>query len=268
MFEPHESELGQSVYMTVLYDELQLSKGQYSRFVKQEILSNPYATEGKDYSTILSNETRRGRFRTDYEIHLDFAIKLCMVAKSPVAEKIKTHITKLLKDTREGLNVSHEQVYTIIRMIKVFAVYEYRKLARDKHANKFVERILYAHPELGKNKEKLYTKFQIWRNEVLHLGKDELAQRVKEYCLIERKQIPSKFTQDQVLTMFGEYEQIKNAIWDLLSSQNKSEELINNICSLAHGLAKEIQPFMERLNQSNLFFEKIDMGEVQKVLNP
>lgn len=75
--------------------------------------------------------------------------------------------------------------------------------------------------------------FHQWRNEVLLTGKDVLAERVKEYCLVESKRIPAKFTQDEALTLMGDYEQIKNAIWDLLCSKGKSEEMINNICALS-----------------------------------
>ena len=134
-------------------------------------------------------------------------------------------------------------------------------------AENYINNALMIHPEYSKNTNLLYGKFHQWRNEVLQTGKEVLAERVKEYCLVERKRIPAKFTQDEALTLMGEYEQIKNAIWDLLCSQNKSEEMINNICNLAHDLAKEMKPFLERLNQSNLFFQKIDSIEVKGILN-
>jgi hypothetical protein len=42
--------------------------------------------------------------------------------------------------------------------------------------------------------------------------------------------------------------------------------MINNICNLAHDMAREMKPFLERLNQSNLFFTKIDSVELKKIM--
>ena len=41
--------------------------------------------------------------------------------------------------------------------------------------------------------------------------------------------------------------------------------MINNICLLAQDLAKEMKPFLERLNQSNLFFNKIEAKEIKSI---
>jgi len=41
--------------------------------------------------------------------------------------------------------------------------------------------------------------------------------------------------------------------------------MINNICNLAQSMAKEMKPFLERLNQSNLFFQKIETNEIKSI---
>lgn len=222
--------------------------------------------EGKDFWTILYESTG-GRPARDYEFTLDAAKEICLLERNEKGKQVRRWLIDISKQAESGGLVTHDQVYAIVRMIKVFSIYEYRKLAREKNANNFLQNALMMHPELETCKNKVYTEFNIWRNEVLNTGKEVLAERVKEYCLLERKRIPAKFSQDEALAMMGEYEHIKNAIWDLLTSQNKSEALIKNICELAHGLAKEMKPFMERLNQSNLFFEKIELSEVQKVIS-
>lgn len=269
MIETFESELGQSVKMTELYDYLGLDKSQYSRFVKKEILESMYFEIGKDYSTQMSSNAKpgkRGQFRQELSVHIDAAKKLCMVSKSAKGNQIRDELVKLTKQVENAGLVSHKQVLEIVKMIKVFSVYEHRKLALAKNAENYINNALMIHPEYSKNTNLLYGKFHAWRNEVLQTGKEVLAQRVKEYCLVERKRIPAKFTQDEALTLMGDYEQIKNAIWDLLCSQGKSEEMINNICALAHDLSKEMKPFLERLNQSNLFFQKVETSEVKSLL--
>ena len=268
MITTFESELGQSVKMTELYDFLGLEKSHYSRFVKKEIFRSLYFEQGKDYLPSMATNTipgRAGQFRQEFTIHIDAAKKLCMISKSTKGNEIRNELVKISKQVENAGLVSHAQVMGIVRMIKVFSVYEYRKLALQKNSENYIHNALILNPNLERNKNALYGRFHAWRNEVLQTGKDVLAERVKEYCLIERRRIPAKFTQDEALTMMGEYEQIKNAIWDLLCSQNKSEEMINNICSLASDLAKEMKPYLERLNQSNLFFEKIDTKEIKSI---
>lgn len=270
MLETFESELGQTVKMTELYDYLGLRRADYSRFVKKEITESFYFESGKDYSAqMISNAKlgQRGQFRQEINIHIDAAKKLCMVSKSAKGNEIRNELLQLTKKVENAALVSHTQVLEIVKMIKVFSVYEHRKLALAKNARKYIENASYADTKQSKDTNFLYGKFHQWRNEVLLTGKDVLAERVKEYCLVERKRIPAKFTQDEALTLMGDYEQIKNAIWDLLCSKGKSEEMINNICALSQDLAKEMKPFLERLNESNLFFEKIDSNEVKNLLS-
>lgn len=269
MIETFVSELGQSVKMTELYDYLGLEKSHYSRFIKKELFDSYYFEAGKDYSPLMASNAKlgqRGQFRQEINVHIDCAKKLCMISKSKKGNEIRDELVRMTKQVESAGLVSHKQVLEIVKMIKLFSVYEHRRMALDKNAQNYIKNATMINPELSKNTNLLYGKFHQWRNEVLQTGKDVLAERVKEYCLVERKRIPAKFTQDEALTLMGEYEQIKNAIWDLLSSQNKSEEMINNICSLAQDLAKEMKPFLERLNESNLFFNKIQAKEVKSIL--
>jgi phage anti-repressor protein len=219
----------------------------------------------KDFCTKVYESTG-GRPFTDYEFTLDAAKEICLLEKNAKGKQVRKWLIQMSNQVENAGLVSHKQVLEIVKMIKVFSVYEHRKSAFNKNAENYVSNALIIHPEYSKNTGLLYAKFLSWRNEVLKTGKDVLSQRVKEYCLIERKRIPARFTQDEALTLMGEYEQIKNAIWDLLCSQGKSEEMINNICALAQDLAKEMRPFLERLNESNLFFQKIDSNEVKSIL--
>jgi len=269
MINTFQTELGQSVKMTELYDYLELEKTHYSRFVKKELLNSIYFEINKDYFPLMANNTitgKRGQFRQEINIHIDCAKKICMISKSKKGNEIRDELIKLTKQVENAGLVTHKQVLEIVKMIKIFSIYEYRRLALNKNCENYINNAIINEP--NQNRKYLYAQFHNWRNEVLQTGKETLEQRVKEYCLIEHKRIPAKFTQDEALTLMGEYEQIKNAIWDLLSSQNKSEEMINNICNLAQDLAKEIKPFLQRLNESNLFFTKIDNAEVKQALIP
>jgi phage anti-repressor protein len=268
MIETFQSELGQSVRMTELYDYLELDKSNYSKFLKREIINSFYLEEGKDYSYLSTGNSKlgqRGQFRQEIAVHIDAAKKICMVSKSAKGNQIRNELVELTKKVENASLVSHSDVMLIMKMIKVFSIYEYRTLALNKNKDNFVQNQAELNVLKPNGNQNVYARFNNWRNEVLLTGKEVLAERVKEYCIIEQKAIPAKFTQDQALVLMGEYEQIKNAVWDLLQSKNKSEEMINNICKLAHDLSKEMKPFMQRLNQSNLFFDRIKETEVSEV---
>lgn len=219
-----------------------------------------------DFSTKVYESTG-GRPFTDYEFTIDAAKEICLLERNEKGKQIRRWLIDISKQVENAGLVSRQQVLEIVKMIKVFSVYEHRKMALAKNSENYIANAIAIHPEYSKNKNLLFTKFHQWRNEVLQTGKEVLAERIKEYCLIERKRIPAKFTQDEALTLMGDYEQIKNAVWVLLCSQGKSEEIINNICALAHDLAKEMKPFLERLNESNMFFQKIENNEVRGILD-
>jgi phage anti-repressor protein len=258
-----ETEKGLLTSAKEIHSKLGIST-KFANWIKYN-LQRTELENGKDFALNLEQSTG-GRPSTDYLLTRDSAITLIVISGGKKSKQLRDEVVQSYIKEQTGGSFSHQQVLEIHKMIKVFSVYEHRKLALTKNVENYVSNTLIIHPEYSKNTGLLYAKFHAWRNEVLKTGKDVLSQRVKEYCLIERKRIPARFTQDEALTLMGEYEQIKNAIWDLLCSQGKSEEMINNICALAQDLAKEMKPFLERLNESNLFFQKIDSNEVKGIL--
>jgi phage anti-repressor protein/DNA-directed RNA polymerase subunit H (RpoH/RPB5) len=221
--------------------------------------------EGKDFRTNLCKSTG-GRQAIEYEFTIDAAKEVCLLERNSEGKKLRQWLIGLSNQVDNARLLSPEQVMQIVRMIKVFSIYEYRKLALEKNQDHYIKNALMLKPSLEKNKSLLYSSFHKWRNEVLNLGKEELEKRVLDYCIIEQRRLPKFKNKDEMLTFLGQHEMIKNAIWDLLSSQNKSEEMINNICNLAAELAKEMKPFLERLNQSNLFFERIEETTIKSIL--
>ena len=260
-----KNEIGEGVYVSELYDWLELDRSNYSRWIKQYIYKNPFSEEGKDFSSSMTKTNNGGRPRLEYFVTLDFATKLCMVSNSKKAEEVRNKIINVLKKVQNGNYVTHEQVVQAIRMVKVFSVYEYRKKALDANMKNYLSGALMNDDNKIRDKKFLASAFHTWRNEALSLGKEELDKRVKEYCLLERKTIRKNYTKEQAFALMGDYEQIRTAVWDLLSSKNKSKELIDSICDLAQDIARELKPFLVRLDKSDLFHSKIDTKEVDQI---
>ena len=136
MIEIHETKLGQSVKMTELYDYLELTPTYYSRWIQNEVLDNPYLTDNQDYCTAVQ-VLGVGRRRKEFYIHIDAAKKLCMVSKSSKGNQVRHELVELTKKVENASLVSHTDVMIIMKMIKVFSIYEYRALALNKNKDNF-----------------------------------------------------------------------------------------------------------------------------------
>jgi phage anti-repressor protein len=104
MIQTYQSELGQSVLSTELYDYLGLTKSQYSRFIKRELIDNYYFEIGKDYSTRMASNAilgKKGQFRQEFNIHIDCAKKLCMISKSKRGDEIRNELVQLTKKVED-----------------------------------------------------------------------------------------------------------------------------------------------------------------------
>lgn len=95
MINTHISDLGQSVWATELYDYLGLAKDQYSRFIKKEVLDNPYADESS-YLEIPQLEPRHGRFRTEYYLSIRFAIVICRIRETQKSAELEIFLGGLI----------------------------------------------------------------------------------------------------------------------------------------------------------------------------
>ena len=73
-----------------LYAWLELDISHYSRWSKVNILENPYAEEGVDYSPCMASKGR-GNFADDYRISATFAKKISMMTKTERGEQARDY---------------------------------------------------------------------------------------------------------------------------------------------------------------------------------
>ena len=261
MLQPIESPLGPSVYLTELYDSMDLDKTIYTRFIRAKLLNNPFAIDRKDYLKT-SPKQLVSKPRTEYFIHPDFAIKLCIsINNNKKAEIIKDYLIKKFRESEKGLTLNHQQFLYLIKMVKVFSYYEYRNAARKRHSSEFV-RMVTSHDKMISEK-RIYQEFNIMRNSILQIGDEMLNQRLREFCIINNRRIPNNPTKEEIMVLMGEYEEIKVAVWDLLISIHRGKEFAMNVAMLAQEIAKEVKPELQRWNEINLFNEKMDHPLIQ-----
>jgi phage anti-repressor protein len=82
-----------------LYDFLELSKGQYSRWAKTNITNNSFAEENVDYKGFDINV--EGNNVTDFKLSAEFAKKLAMTSKSAKGEEARDYFIKVESKLKE-----------------------------------------------------------------------------------------------------------------------------------------------------------------------
>lgn len=258
MIQTYETEIGQSVKATELYDYLGLTRGDYSRFIKRELLENPYADE-KSYSALVQSEIRHGRFRQEYYLHIDFAKKLCMVSRSPKGNEIRDELVSLTKKVEDGDLLNHDQILAITRLKEIFKyvtrckdaeLIHFEKFASERPADKWV-----------------YADFHKMRNMLLDIGQDTINQRIKEYCIENSVNTTAKSKMDKMLVL-DRYEVLRNGIWDYLMATNGQQPM--KLANLAMNMAKIEGMPMYRTNETDLFRNKEIEVDIRspKLLSP
>lgn len=76
-----------------LYEFLEMDESHYSRWVKSNIIENPFAEENVDYfySPSMASKQKRGNFAQDFKLTANFAKKLSMQGKSERAEQAREY---------------------------------------------------------------------------------------------------------------------------------------------------------------------------------
>lgn len=84
-----------------LYEYLELSKGQFSRWAKSNIVENPFATEGEDYWGF--DIYVEGNIVRDFRLTAHFAKKLSVKGNSAKAEAAREYFTRIEEKTKQDL---------------------------------------------------------------------------------------------------------------------------------------------------------------------
>lgn len=101
-----------------LYEFLELSQGQFSRWAKANIVENEFATENEDYWGFDINV--EGNKTTDYRLTAKFAKKLSMKGNGEKAEQAREYFTKVEEKAkqqiinRQSLPPSMQAIYALL----------------------------------------------------------------------------------------------------------------------------------------------------------
>jgi phage anti-repressor protein len=253
MLEIKKGKLGDMVTSIALHDYLELRKDHYSRWLKKHIINNLYADEGKDYNIVTQTELKHGNFRKDYELHVDFALKLCMVSNSPVGETTRNELVDL---NNQKKNLDLFTADEIIHLSKLKAVFSYVaecEKAKKINMGKFVD---------NSNSKNPYGEFHVWRNEILKLDKGVIDERLKNYCIENHRQLPKSKKQIEKLIVIDKYEVLRNGVWDFLTASNEKHAM--KLANLVKDMAEAENLAIRRVNEFDLMNKKKDLPKLNK----
>jgi len=257
MIKTFDSYLGQSVYMTELYDYLELTPTYYSRWVEKELLNNVYLSESKDYCSAVQVSKSAGRFRKDYFVHIDTAKKLCMVSKSAKGNQIRDELVRLTKQVENKDLLDENQIIMLSGLIGIFKYITNQTTALNIHKDKFVSE---------SNSKSPYIEFHTWRNRILNIEPKIIEQKIKQYCIDNKRNLANIPTSknDQIL-LLNAYDSLRNAIWDFLNIKGEFNSLkLANLCSK---MAKAQNIDFYRSNENSLFQKKKIFYHYQNLKN-
>lgn len=98
-----------------LYEFLELAKSQFSRWVKSNILNNPYAEDEVDYIGFDINV--EGNIVKDYKITSDFAKKLSMTSNSERGEQARNYFIAVEKKLKEKIESENKRNNALIAIV-------------------------------------------------------------------------------------------------------------------------------------------------------
>lgn len=249
-----ETKLGQSVKATELYDFLELRKADYSRFIKNELTENAYATIEKDYYACMqsNNEGKKGNFRKEYYLHIDFAKKLCMVSRSKKGNEVRNYLVNLTKQVENNDLLTHEQVLLLSKLKVVFSYVSECKKSEQLHLSTFVE---------NSNSKNPFAEFHKYRNEILKLDPATVDERLKQYCIENQRPLPKANSKVEKLIILDKYEVLRNGVWDYLTATNEKQAM--KLANLVQEMARIENLTMSRINEQNLMNQKIELPKLQ-----
>lgn len=253
MLEIKKGTLGDIVTSVDLYDYLELRRAHYSRWLKKHITDNLYADEGNDYSPLMVSIKKPGQFRKDYELHVDFALKLCMVSNSPIGETVRNQLVDL---TNQRKNLDLFTAEEIIHLSKLKAVFSYVtecEKAKSLNMAKFVD---------NSNSKNPYKHFYAFRNEILKLDRDVIDERLKNYCIENHRQLPKSKKQIEKLIVIDKYEVLRNGVWDFLTASNEKHAM--KLANLVKDMAEAENLAIRRVNEFDLMNKKKDLPQLNK----
>lgn len=188
--------------------------------------------------------------------HKDIAIRFAAWL-SPEFEIYLVEEIQRLKEVEKKVNsyelLNEEQILFLIRLKEVFKYVAHQEAIEEAHKQVFA-----AHSD-AKNP---FAEFNQWRNKILDIEPATIDKRIKQYCIDHQIALTSKIlkkSKHEKILILDSYEAVRNAVWDFLKI--KGEVNAMNLAKLVEKMIRIEKGEVLRVNETDLFHEKQDLGE-------
>lgn len=188
--------------------------------------------------------------------HKDIAIRFAAWL-SPDFELYLVEEIQRLKDVEKKVNsyelLNEEQILFLIRLKEVFKYVSHQTVIEEAHKQ------VYAAHSAAKNP---FAEFNQWRNKILDIEPATIDERIRQYCVDNQIALTTKIlrkTKQEKILMLDSYEAVRNAVWDFLQIQGEVNAM--NLATLVEKMIRIEKGEVLRLNETDLFHEKQDLGE-------
>lgn len=235
------------------------SNRRYSNFVNDYLIEDAEIKEGKEYVTGgLQNSGKRGRPVTEYFIEVDYAKEIFASIRTAKSRAYLKYLISLDRKVQNSELLSEDEIIRLVQLKEIFKYIVYQNDVVQIHASKYVEGL----------KSKLpYAEFHIWRNRMLDIEPQVIEERIKAYCIENRKRINKNASKNEQLLMLDKYQTMRNAVWDFLQIKGEVNSL--RLANLVKKMAEAEGTQLFRTNEEDLFRAKEQLvlpKEIQKQL--
>lgn len=154
-----------------LYEWLELDQSHYSRWCRNNILENPFAESGIDYSPCGASKGK-GNFAEDYRLSADFAKKLSVMQKSERGEEARVYflgcekVLSKLAEQKHKTEIERVKGITVRQVLTEAIQYSGENERTHGHAYSLYTDLIYK-SAFGKNARQLREEYGITKQEDL-----------------------------------------------------------------------------------------------------
>jgi phage anti-repressor protein len=217
------------------------------------IEDNMFADLNTDYLPLLATKKGRGQFRKNYELHIDFALKLCMVSNSPVGEATRNYLVDLLNKRKDLDLFTADEIIYLSKLKAVFSFITECEKAEKLHMATFTE---------GRTDKYAFSDFHKYRNAILKLDKDTIEERLKQYCIDNQRPLPKAKKKIEKLIVIDKYEVLRNGVWDFLTASREKHAM--KLANLVRNMAEAENLAIKRVNEFDLMNNKQDLPKLNR----
>ena len=230
------------------------SKQQFGNWVSKKI-EQADLLEGVDYH-ISKLEMERGRPRTEYSFTLEATKEICLLEQTQKGKELRRYLIKLADKVANFELLTTEQIGYMMKVIKCLQYITNQKEAYDLHQTSFVSQSTAKNP---------YAEFAMYRSRITGWDKEKVEKAFNEWLLTQGRATSKLKSQVERINAMDASEAIRVAVMDILYANGSEGEMAKKFADAIKRLSNEMEIKASRVNEANLYREKENVMDVNKI---